>query len=184
MFFFFFSLGVLISYAANHNVSAQIKNTRRFINTNLRDLKTLANNTPSVSTAKQKSLDNVRLIPLVCNCYCGCVLQQIEYLTAQYTTAKNKVLSDLDSKRNFARLLRNESDVHFCLSVVKPCNPFCVCLTDIGPLLGGRIHNQLEKEVVPSLDSALRMAGGRLIITHALNKQSKIYNYQVTNDFY
>lgn len=107
----FIILGVLISYAANHNVSAQIKNTRRFINTNLRDLKTLANNTPS----------------------------QIEYLTAQYTTAKNKVLSDLDN---------------------------------IGPLLGGRIHNQLEKEVVPSLDSALRMAGAMRETKEALENVS------------
>ncbi|XP_076584646.1 prominin 1 b isoform X1 [Chaetodon auriga] len=97
----FIILGVLIAYAANHNVSAQIKSTRRFINTNMRDLKTFANNTPS----------------------------QIEYLTAQYTTAKNKVLSELDN---------------------------------IGPLLGGRIHSQLEKEVVPSLDSALRMAGAKV----------------------
>uniref|UniRef100_A0A8C6SJN4 Prominin 1 b n=1 Tax=Neogobius melanostomus TaxID=47308 RepID=A0A8C6SJN4_9GOBI len=94
----FIVLGVIISYAANHNVSAQVKSTRRLINTNLRDLKTLANNTPS----------------------------QIDYLTAQYTTAKNTVLSDLDN---------------------------------IGPLLGGRIHNQLEKDVIPSLDTALRMAG-------------------------
>ncbi|XP_029909966.1 prominin 1 b isoform X2 [Myripristis murdjan] len=94
----FITAGVLIAYTANHNVSAQIKSTRRFINTNLRDLKTFANNTPA----------------------------QIEYLTAQYTTAKNKVLSDLDN---------------------------------IGPLLGGRIHSQLEKQVVPSLDTALRMAG-------------------------
>nr|XP_033480386.1 prominin 1 b isoform X2 [Epinephelus lanceolatus] len=97
----FIILGVLIAYAANHNVSAQIKSTRRFINTNMRDLKTFANNTPA----------------------------QIEYLTAQYTTAKNKVLSDLDN---------------------------------IGPLLGGRIHSQLEKEVVPSLDTALRMAGAKV----------------------
>ncbi|XP_031719238.1 prominin 1 b isoform X3 [Anarrhichthys ocellatus] len=94
----FIVLGVLIAYAANHNVSTQIKSTRRLINTNMRDLKTFANNTPA----------------------------QIDYLTAQYTTAKNKVLSDLDN---------------------------------IGPLLGGRIHSQLEKEVVPSLDTALRMAG-------------------------
>lgn len=94
----FIILGVLIAYAANHNVSTQIKSTRRLINTNMRDLKTFANNTPA----------------------------QIDYLTAQYTTAKNKVLSDLDN---------------------------------IGPLLGGRIHSQLEKEVVPSLDTALRMAG-------------------------
>ncbi|XP_027139534.1 prominin 1 b isoform X5 [Larimichthys crocea] len=97
----FIIVGVLIAYAANHNVSAQIKSTRRFINTNMRDLKTFANNTPA----------------------------QIEYLTAQYTTAKNKVLSELDN---------------------------------IGPLLGGRIQSQLEKEVVPSLDTALRMAGGKV----------------------
>uniref|UniRef100_UPI003AAD0B78 prominin-1-A-like n=1 Tax=Centroberyx gerrardi TaxID=166262 RepID=UPI003AAD0B78 len=97
----FITAGVLFAYAANHNVSAQIKSTRRFINTNMRDLRTFANNTPA----------------------------QIEYLTAQYTTAKNKVLSDLDN---------------------------------IGPLLGGRIHSQLEKEVVPSLDAALRMAGAKV----------------------
>ncbi|KAM9769530.1 prominin 1 b isoform 1-T7 [Menidia menidia] len=97
----FIILGVLVAYAANHNVSSQIKSTRRLINTNMRDLKTFANNTPA----------------------------QIEYLTAQYTTAKNKVLSDLDN---------------------------------IGPLLGGRIHSHLEKEVVPALDTALRMAGAKI----------------------
>lgn len=107
----FIILGVLIAYAANHNVSAQIKSTRRFINTNMRDLKTFANNTPS----------------------------QIEYLTAQYTTAKNKVLSELDN---------------------------------IGPLLGGRIHSQLEKEVVPSLDTALRMAGAMRETKEALENVS------------
>ncbi|XP_060923412.1 prominin 1 b isoform X3 [Limanda limanda] len=97
----FIILGVLVAYAANHNVSMQIKSTRRLINTNIRDMKTFANNTPA----------------------------QIDYLTAQYTTAKNKVLSDLDN---------------------------------IGPLLGGRIQSQLEKEVVPSLDNALRMAGAKV----------------------
>uniref|UniRef100_A0A8C4YUZ9 Prominin 1 b n=1 Tax=Gadus morhua TaxID=8049 RepID=A0A8C4YUZ9_GADMO len=94
----FIILGVLFAYAANHNISNQIKSTRRLVNTNMRDLKTFANNTPA----------------------------QIDYLTAQYTTAKNKVLSDLDN---------------------------------IGPVLGGRIHSQLEREVMPSLDTALRMAG-------------------------
>ncbi|XP_042341721.1 prominin 1 b isoform X4 [Plectropomus leopardus] len=107
----FMILGVLMAYAANHNVSAQIKSTRRFINTNMRDLKTFANNTPA----------------------------QIEYLTAQYTTAKNKVLSDLDN---------------------------------IGPLLGGRIQSQLEKEVVPSLDTALRMAGAMRETKEALENVS------------
>ncbi|XP_078147063.1 prominin 1 b [Centroberyx gerrardi] len=107
----FITAGVLFAYAANHNVSAQIKSTRRFINTNMRDLRTFANNTPA----------------------------QIEYLTAQYTTAKNKVLSDLDN---------------------------------IGPLLGGRIHSQLEKEVVPSLDAALRMAGAMRETKEALESVS------------
>ncbi|KAM8843575.1 prominin 1 b [Synchiropus picturatus] len=97
----FIALGVMMAYAANHNVSGHIKNTRRLINTNIRDLKMFANNTPA----------------------------QIEFMTAQYTTAKNKFLSDLDN---------------------------------ISPLLGGRIHSQLEKEVVTSLDGALRMAGAKV----------------------
>lgn len=45
------SVGVVIAYAANHNMSLHIKSTRRLINTNIRDLKTFANNTPSVSQA-------------------------------------------------------------------------------------------------------------------------------------
>uniref|UniRef100_A0A3P9MS00 Prominin 1 b n=1 Tax=Poecilia reticulata TaxID=8081 RepID=A0A3P9MS00_POERE len=106
-----FSLGVLVAYAANHNISTQIKSTRRLINTNMRDLKTFANNTPA----------------------------QIDYLTAQYTTAKNKVLSDLDN---------------------------------IGPLLGARIHSHLEKEVVPALDVALRMAGAMRETKEALENVS------------
>ncbi|XP_045072337.1 prominin 1 b isoform X2 [Coregonus clupeaformis] len=97
----FIMTGALIAQAANQNITSQIKSTRRFISTNMRDLKTFANNTPA----------------------------QIDHLTSQFTTAKNKVLSDLDN---------------------------------IGPLLGGRIQTQLEKEVVPSLDTALRMAGGKV----------------------
>uniref|UniRef100_A0A8C8A562 Prominin 1 b n=1 Tax=Oryzias sinensis TaxID=183150 RepID=A0A8C8A562_9TELE len=107
----FIILGVFVAYAANHNISSQIRNTRRLINTNMRDLKTFANNTPA----------------------------QIEYLTAQYTTAKNKVMSDLDN---------------------------------IGPLLGGRIHIHLEKEVVPALDGALRMAGAMRETKEALENVS------------
>uniref|UniRef100_A0A8D0D3Y0 Prominin 1 b n=1 Tax=Sander lucioperca TaxID=283035 RepID=A0A8D0D3Y0_SANLU len=87
----FIILGVLIAYAANHNVTTQIKSTRRLINTNMRDLKTFANNTPAVY---------------------------------------------------------------------------------IGPLLGGRIHSQLEKEVVPSLDTALRMAGAMRETKEALENVS------------
>ncbi|XP_026059846.1 prominin-1-A isoform X3 [Carassius auratus] len=92
----FLAVGVTVAYAANQNITNQIKSTRRFVSTNIRDLKSFANYTPA----------------------------QIDYLSAQYTTAKNKVLSDLDN---------------------------------IGTLLGGQIHNQLEREVVPALDNALRM---------------------------
>ncbi|TRY95188.1 hypothetical protein DNTS_032482 [Danionella cerebrum] len=94
----FLALGVTVAYIGNHNITSQIKNTRRLVSTNIRDLKSFANYTPA----------------------------QIDYLTSQYTTAKNKVLSDIDN---------------------------------IGTLLGGQIHNQLEREVVPSLDNALRMTG-------------------------
>uniref|UniRef100_A0A6Q2ZJ74 Prominin 1 b n=1 Tax=Esox lucius TaxID=8010 RepID=A0A6Q2ZJ74_ESOLU len=105
------TFGVLIAHAANQNMTSQIKATRRFISTNMRDMKTLANNTPA----------------------------QIDYLTAQYTTAKNKVLSDLDN---------------------------------IGPLLGGRIQTQLEKEVVPTLDMALRTVGAMRETKEALESVS------------
>lgn len=95
-----FSLGVLIAYAANHNISTHIKSTRRLINTNMRDLRTFANNTPEVSTDSNSHTPNThtQLIVLLLTLLCVFLLQQIEYLTAQYTTAKNKVLSDLDSK--------------------------------------------------------------------------------------
>uniref|UniRef100_A0A673LRP6 Prominin-1-A-like n=1 Tax=Sinocyclocheilus rhinocerous TaxID=307959 RepID=A0A673LRP6_9TELE len=96
----FLAVGVTIAYAANQNITNQIKSTRRLVSTNTRDLKSFANHTPV----------------------------QIDYLSAQYTTAKNKVLSDLDN---------------------------------IGNLLGGQIHNQLEREVVPALDNALRMTAGQ-----------------------
>ncbi|XP_061747606.1 prominin-1-A isoform X2 [Nerophis ophidion] len=92
------TIGVLCAYAANQNLSAQVKNIRRLVNSNMRDLHTFANDTPL----------------------------QIDYLSSQYSTAKNQVLYDLDN---------------------------------IGPLLGGRIHDQLDQEVRPALDAALKMAG-------------------------
>ncbi|XP_034546583.1 prominin-1-A [Notolabrus celidotus] len=92
------TIGVLCAYAANQNLSSQVKNIRRLVNSNMRDLHTFVNDTP----------------------------MQIDYLISQYATAKNKVIYDLDN---------------------------------IGPLLGGRIHDQLDKEVNPALDRALTMAG-------------------------
>ncbi|XP_035272653.1 prominin-1-A-like isoform X3 [Anguilla anguilla] len=61
--------GVLCAYAANQNLTNQLKGTRRLVNANIKDLKSFANETPA----------------------------QIDYLTAQYNTAKNKVLYDLDN---------------------------------------------------------------------------------------
>uniref|UniRef100_A0A8B9HIB2 Prominin 1a n=1 Tax=Astyanax mexicanus TaxID=7994 RepID=A0A8B9HIB2_ASTMX len=90
--------GVLCAYAANQHLSSQLKNMRRLVNSNLRDLHTFANDTPA----------------------------QIDYLISQYGTAKEQVLCDLDN---------------------------------VGVLLGGKIHDELGKEVRPALDGVLNMAG-------------------------
>ncbi|XP_076878473.1 prominin-1-A isoform X2 [Brachyhypopomus gauderio] len=95
---FIITAGVLCAYAANQNLSSQLKTMRRLVNSNLRDLYTFVNDTPV----------------------------QIDYLISQYGTAKNQVLWDLDN---------------------------------VDLLLGGRIHEELGKDVRPALDGALNMAG-------------------------
>ncbi|XP_072520287.1 prominin-1-A isoform X3 [Salminus brasiliensis] len=95
---FVITAGVLCAYAANQHLSSQLKTMRRLVNSNLRDLHTFANDTPT----------------------------QIDYLIAQYGTAKEQVLCDLDN---------------------------------VGVLLGGKIHDELGKEVRPALDAVLNMAG-------------------------
>ncbi|XP_069557810.1 prominin-1-A isoform X7 [Brachyistius frenatus] len=105
------TIGVLCAYAANQNLSSQVKNIRRLVNSNMRDLHTFANDTP----------------------------MQIDYLISQYATAKNKVIYDLDN---------------------------------VGPLLGGRIHDQLDKEVHPTLDRVLNMAGAMRETKEALENVS------------
>jgi len=45
----FYRVGVTITYAANQNITSQIKSTRRLVSTNIRDLKSFANYTPAVS---------------------------------------------------------------------------------------------------------------------------------------
>ncbi|KAK5604064.1 Prominin-1-A [Crenichthys baileyi] len=105
------TIGVLCAYAANQNLSSQVKNIRRLVNSNMRDLHTFANDTP----------------------------MQIDYLISQYATAKNKVIYDLDN---------------------------------IGPLLGGRIHEQLNKEVHPALNKVLNMAGAMRETKEALENVS------------
>ncbi|XP_055080775.1 prominin-1-A isoform X2 [Periophthalmus magnuspinnatus] len=105
------TIGVLCAYASNQTLSSQVKNIRRLVNTNMRDLHTFANDTP----------------------------MQIDYLISQYATAKNKVIYDLDN---------------------------------IGPLLGGRIHGQLDKEVHPALNRVLNMAGAMRETKEALENVS------------
>ncbi|XP_053487749.1 prominin-1-A isoform X7 [Ictalurus furcatus] len=95
---FIITAGVLCAYAANQNLSSQLKTMRKLVNSNLRDLYTVANNTPA----------------------------QIDHLISQYGTAKNQVLCDLDN---------------------------------VGQLLGGKIHEELGKVVLPALDEAQNMAG-------------------------
>lgn len=43
-----FRIGALCAYAANQNLSSQVKNIRRLVNSNMRDLHTFANDTPMV----------------------------------------------------------------------------------------------------------------------------------------
>uniref|UniRef100_A0A674NAB7 Prominin 1a n=1 Tax=Takifugu rubripes TaxID=31033 RepID=A0A674NAB7_TAKRU len=92
---FFCRIGVLCAYAANQNLSSQVKNIRRYVNSNMRDLHTFANDTPMVRLS-----------------------------------------------------------------------------TDIGPLLGGRIHDQLDKEVHAALDGALNMAAAMRETKEALENSS------------
>uniref|UniRef100_A0A673WY13 Prominin 1a n=1 Tax=Salmo trutta TaxID=8032 RepID=A0A673WY13_SALTR len=103
--------GVLCAYAANQNLSSQLKGMRRLVSSNLRDLQSFTNETPT----------------------------QIDYLIAQFATAKNKVISDLDN---------------------------------VGPLLGGKIHEELGKEVCPAMDGALSMAGAMRETKDALENVS------------
>uniref|UniRef100_A0A8C6UW67 Prominin 1a n=1 Tax=Neogobius melanostomus TaxID=47308 RepID=A0A8C6UW67_9GOBI len=87
------TIGVLCAYASNQTLSSQVKNIRRLVNTNMRDLHTFANDTP--------------MVPFV-----------------------NVIMFDM--------------------------------MLYIGPLLGGRIHDQLDKEVHPALNQVLNMAGVRI----------------------
>ncbi|XP_051716304.1 prominin-1-A isoform X8 [Ctenopharyngodon idella] len=95
---FIITAGVLCAYAANQNLSSQLKSMRRLVKSNLRDLHTFANQTPA----------------------------QIDYLISQYGTVKQHVLYDLEN---------------------------------VGLLLGGRIHEELGKDVQPALNTALSMTG-------------------------
>ncbi|CAB1337402.1 unnamed protein product [Coregonus sp. 'balchen'] len=94
--------GVLCAYAANQNLSSQLKGMKRLVSSNLKDLQTFANETPT----------------------------QIDYLIAQYATAKYSVISDLDTMRETKEALENvrvslevlqeaTGKLHFNLSLVR-----------------------------------------------------------------
>ncbi|XP_056328569.1 prominin-1-A isoform X6 [Danio aesculapii] len=95
---FIITAGVLCAYAANQNLSSQLKGMRRLVKSNLKDLHTFANQTPA----------------------------QIDYLISRYGTVKEQVLHDLEN---------------------------------VGVILGGRIHEELGKDVKPALDATLSMTG-------------------------
>lgn len=160
-----FSVGVLIAYAANHNVTNQIKSTRRFINTNLRDLKTFANNTPAVRSdtrvpgASKWTLCSHYLL------FCCSKSNTWRLSTPQPRTK---------SCRTWTVSWTNSHCLHYRSHLLALCpKTLWTLCADIGPLLGGRIHSQLEKEVVPTLDVALRMAGGNISLRLALNTNNR-----------
>uniref|UniRef100_A0A3Q2CZJ4 Prominin 1a n=1 Tax=Cyprinodon variegatus TaxID=28743 RepID=A0A3Q2CZJ4_CYPVA len=88
------TIGVLCAYAANQNLSSQVKNIRRLVNSNMRDLHTFANDTP----------------------------MQIDYLISQYATAKNKVIYDLDIENfiNHALVFHKQPNKRFLISSLLP----------------------------------------------------------------
>ncbi|NXA31309.1 PRM1A protein, partial [Eudromia elegans] len=63
-------VGVLCAYAANQHLTSQVREAKKLVNSNFKDLKIFLNNTPA----------------------------QIDYLVSQYNTTKDKALSDLNSK--------------------------------------------------------------------------------------
>ncbi|XP_040275006.1 prominin-1 isoform X3 [Bufo bufo] len=92
------SLGVLCAFAANHNLTDQIRGSKKLVQSNFKDLKTLLADSPL----------------------------QIDYVLDKFNITKDKALAEL---------------------------------SNVGPLLGERVHEQLGKEVRPAFDGVLNMAG-------------------------
>ncbi|XP_009484099.1 prominin-1 isoform X5 [Pelecanus crispus] len=63
------SVGVLCAYAANQHLTNQVREAKKLVNSNFKDLKIFLNDTPA----------------------------QIDYLVSQYNTTKDKALSDLNN---------------------------------------------------------------------------------------
>ncbi|NWV71605.1 PRM1A protein, partial [Malurus elegans] len=72
-------VGVLCAYAANQHLTNQVRGAKKLVNSNFKDLKIFLNDTPA----------------------------QIDYLVSQYNTAKDKALSDLNSKYFYLKGVSN-----------------------------------------------------------------------------
>lgn len=80
---------------------------------------------------------------------------QFSFLCSSFLEASQRV----DSwKAALGSMYNNEGGPD--IDAVILCSSDSLPLPDIGPLLGGRIHDQLDKEVRPALDRVLNMAGG------------------------
>lgn len=112
--------GIVIAYAANQNLSDQLKGVRRLVNSNMKDLQTLVNQTPVVCIFYGLFCEHFWTLSYSSVLYHAVVVmspcllheesrslwltklilfQQIDYLIGQYAITKGKVISDLDSKR-------------------------------------------------------------------------------------
>ncbi|KAG8453530.1 hypothetical protein GDO86_000238 [Hymenochirus boettgeri] len=91
-------VGVLCAYAANQNLTNQMRGSKKLLQSNFKDLKTLINDTP----------------------------MQIDYLLSKFNITKDKALSEMNN---------------------------------LGPLLSGRVHERLGKDVRPAFDAVLNTAG-------------------------
>ncbi|NWV38883.1 PRM1A protein, partial [Grantiella picta] len=72
-------VGVLCAYAANQHLTNQVRGAKKLVNSNFKDMKIFLNDTPA----------------------------QIDYLVSQYNTAKDKALSDLNSKYFYLKGVSN-----------------------------------------------------------------------------
>uniref|UniRef100_A0A3Q2QZH9 Prominin 1a n=1 Tax=Fundulus heteroclitus TaxID=8078 RepID=A0A3Q2QZH9_FUNHE len=78
------------------------------------------------------------------------------------------VLCAYAANQNLSSQVKNIRRVHFVFALIA-CFWF---LSDIGPLLGGRIHGRLDKEVHPALSQVLNMAGAMRETKEALENVS------------
>ncbi|XP_069600816.1 prominin-1 isoform X13 [Ranitomeya imitator] len=112
------SLGVLCAFAANQNLTDQIRGSKKLVQSNFKDLKTLLADTPL----------------------------QIDYLLDKFNITKEKALAEL---------------------------------SNVVPLLGERVHDQLGKDVRPALDGVLNMAGDVKSVLDSIGANITIFSKMI-----